>query len=116
MPDTRTHIMKDEFEMPTMPGMEDEAPTGASSLADLLEKIEAKFPDDEDVMAFSEEFNAEYGDEDSESDPFAEDFDDEAPAEDGAPADFGAMFSEDTAEDEEEDDEFAMPPKKKSKY
>jgi hypothetical protein len=90
------------------------APQGGAtgSLSELLERLEAKYPDDEDVTAAVDQFAAEYGDEDLEDDEFGMEFEEpeEAPA-DSEAADFEVMFAEDTAEDDEEE----MPAKKKKK-
>lgn len=85
-------------------------------LSELLEKIEAKYPDDEDVIALTVELGEGSMNEDAEfeeDDMFAEEGmgDEEA-----GPMAFDDLFSEDMEEDMPEDEmDFEMPPKKGKK-
>lgn len=91
-------------------------------LSKLLEKLEAKFPEDQDVMAVMAEYEASYEPTDDEDMEMPEDMPmedmemgDEMPAEgeDMEAMDLDMLLEEDMAEDDEE--EMPMPKKAKSR-
>lgn len=87
-------------------------------LSELIEALEAKFPEDKDVLAVVDAFEMENPEEEGE---LPEDMDlgipgeEEAPLpEEGAGSDLASLFEEDMAvpPEDEDEDELLMPPKK----
>jgi len=87
-----------------------------SKLSDLLEKLEEKFPEDEDVLAAVDQYEVEFGQDEEGEDPDAELglMDEEGLDSSSEPADLDSMLSEDLGDDQLDTD-IEMPPKKKKK-
>lgn len=86
-------------------------------LSELLEKIEAKYPDDEDVMALSAELDMGEESPEDGADPFGDMFGEEEemseePAGDMA---FDDLFAEDMEDTGDEEADLDMPAPKKKK-
>ena len=84
-------------------------------LSDLLEKLEAKFPEDELVMDVMSAYDEEYQpEEEMEDDELGLDLELDA-SEEVPEMDFAALLGEDLEgeDDLEDDEELDMPPKKK---
>ena len=86
-------------------------------LSELLETLEEKFPEDEDVLAAVQQFDIEFGEDEESEDELDLDAElglgmDEEPSD--TPVDLDLMMEEDLAEDDEEDEfDLDMPAKKK---
>ena len=92
-----------------------------AKLSELLEVLEEKFPEDEDVLAAVDQYDIEFGEDDMDEEEMPMDMEmDEMPMDEEAPMDLDSMLSEDMGEEEEDLDldlDIEMPPrKKKMKY
>jgi len=92
-----------------------------AKLSELLEVLEEKFPEDEDVLAAVDQYDIEFGEDDMDEEEMPMDMEmdmDEMPMDEEAPMDLESMLSEDMEGEEEDLDldlDIEMPPRKKKK-